>query len=279
MACPFAGALLAGCVENDVHHRFAGVLIILREDVTRNFDQVAVKLALVPFRERCMQFFFIQTDNILKKLVGFADQLHIAVLDAVVDHLHIVARSVRSDICTAGFSVNLGRNSSQNWLNQLIGAFLSARHDGRSLQSAFFAAGYAGADEAEAFLFKLFVASNSIREVGVAAVDDDIPLIQVRNKLLNRRVGCFARLNHDQDFAGSFKRIHELLNGERAEQILAFRLFQKIMRLLRGTVEYRNGKASALDVESQVFAHNRQANNADLLFCHLVLHPLHPIFL
>ena len=48
---PFAGALLAGGVQNLVDQRRA-VLVLLGKDVARNLDQVAVELALVPLARR-----------------------------------------------------------------------------------------------------------------------------------------------------------------------------------------------------------------------------------
>ena len=47
---PLAGALLAGGVEDLVDQRLA-VFVLLGEDVGRDFDQVAVEFALVPFGE------------------------------------------------------------------------------------------------------------------------------------------------------------------------------------------------------------------------------------
>ena len=49
-AGPLAGALLAGGVEDLVHHVLA-VLVLVAEDVARDLDQVAVELALVPLGE------------------------------------------------------------------------------------------------------------------------------------------------------------------------------------------------------------------------------------
>lgn len=97
-------------------------------------------------------------------------------------------------------------------------------------------------------------------------------------KLFNRSICCLASLNHDQNLARGFQGIHEFFNSERACQVLALRFLEQIMCLLGGTIIYRDREAFAFNVKSQVFAHYGQTNNTNLLFCHLVSHPLHIYF-
>ena len=61
------------------------------EDVAGDFDQVAIEVALVPFGEDVVHLVGGQAEAILHDVVGLADELHVAVLDAVVDHLHVMA--------------------------------------------------------------------------------------------------------------------------------------------------------------------------------------------
>ncbi|MNJ69023.1 hypothetical protein D3C77_653280 [compost metagenome] len=109
-------------------------------------------------------------------MIGFANKLHITVFNAVVYHFDIVACAIFPDIGRARITVYLGRYSSKNWFHQLIGILLTAWHDCRTFQRTFFAARNARSNKAEALSLQLFVSSLCIREIGVSAVDQNIPL-------------------------------------------------------------------------------------------------------
>ena len=51
-----SGAFLPGFVENHIDQRLAGVGIDFAENLRRDFDQITVELALVPFRENFREF-------------------------------------------------------------------------------------------------------------------------------------------------------------------------------------------------------------------------------
>ena len=116
-----------------------------------DFDQVAVELALVPLGEDVVQFVGGEAEAVLQQVVGFADELHVAVLDAVVDHLDVVAGAVFADPVAAGRSVfDLGGDGLEDGLHVRPGGGIAAGHDGGAAARAFFAAGDAGADEENA---------------------------------------------------------------------------------------------------------------------------------
>ena len=58
----------------------------------------------------------------------------------------------------------------------------AAGHDGRAEARAFLAAGDAGADEQQALALEVLRAADGVREVRVAAVDDDVARLQVRQQ-------------------------------------------------------------------------------------------------
>jgi hypothetical protein len=43
------------------------------------------------------------------------------------------------------------------------------------------------------------LASTGVLEIGVATIDDDVAVVEVRQECVDRRVGALARLHHDQD--------------------------------------------------------------------------------
>ena len=85
------------------------------------------------------------------QVVGLGDELHVAVLDAVVHHLHVVAGAARAHVLHARLAVvGLGGDRAEDRRERVPRRRAAAGHDGRTAQRAFFAAGDAGADEVQA---------------------------------------------------------------------------------------------------------------------------------
>ncbi len=79
------------------NHVLASFGVFDAEDIAGNFDQVAVEFALIPFGEDIIQFCIAQTESMFEQEVRFADHLHVAVLDAVVNHLDVLTGTAWSD--------------------------------------------------------------------------------------------------------------------------------------------------------------------------------------
>ena len=106
-----------------------------------------------------------EAETSFEQLVGFADQLHVAVLNAVVDHLDVVAGAVFADPIAAGRAVfNFGGNGLENLLDMGPRCRISAGHDGGAEARAFFAAGNAGADEENALVGQVLRAAVGVGE-------------------------------------------------------------------------------------------------------------------
>ena len=56
----------------------------------------------------------IQADNVAEDLVGFGDQLHVAILDAIMHHLDEVAGSVFAHPVTAWLAICFGCNALED---------------------------------------------------------------------------------------------------------------------------------------------------------------------
>src|SRR5690606_35100053 len=87
---PLPGALLTRSVQDVIQNRLAA-LVYVAEDVSSDLDEVAVELTAVPLIEHVAHLRIAHLQHVLHHTVGFADELHVAVLDAVVHHLHEVA--------------------------------------------------------------------------------------------------------------------------------------------------------------------------------------------
>ena len=205
-------------------------------------------------------------EAVLQQLIGLADQLHVAVLDAVVDHLDVVAGAVFADPVAAGRAVfHLGGDGLEDLLHVRPRGGIAAGHDGRAEARAFLAAGDAGADEENALLGEVFGAAVGVGEERVAAVDDDVALLEMRHDLVDRLVDDVAGLDHEHDAARSLEHRAELRNGMRADDCGAFCLVgEEIVDLRDGSVEDRDLESVVVHVEHQVLAHDREADQSDI---------------
>ena len=200
-AGPLAGAFLAGGVEDLVHHVLA-LLVLVSQDVAGDFDEVAVELALVPLGEDVVHLLVAHAEPFLQKLVGLADELHVAVLDAVVDHLDVVAGAVFAHPVAAGLAVGrAGADGLEDVLHQRPRLGAAAGHHRGAETRAFFAARNARADIQQAFAFQVFGAADGVGEMRVAAIDDQVARLQVGQQQLDEIVHRLARLHHQHDLA------------------------------------------------------------------------------
>ncbi len=89
----------------------------------------------------------------MQEVVGFGNQLHVAVFDAVVHHLDVMPRAARPHVGYAGFPradtwvrPHFGGYRLENGFDQFPGCGLAAGHDGRAPERALLAAADTGSD-------------------------------------------------------------------------------------------------------------------------------------
>lgn len=80
-------------------------------------------------------------------------------------------------------------------------------------------AGDAGADEEKALGLELLGAAVGVGEVGVAAVDDDVALLEVGLDKLDEVVDSWAGLDEEDDLSGALEDLAELLDGVHADNV------------------------------------------------------------
>ena len=254
---PFAGALLAGGVEDVVQH-VAAVLILLREDVAGDLHEVAVEVALVPLGEGRVHLLIAHAEDILHYMVAFADKLDVAVLDAVVHHLHEVAGTAFSHpVAAGGATFHVGADALEDGLDVRPCCGGSAGHHRGTLEGAFLAAGDSGADVKQALALDVCGAACGVREVGVAAVDDDVPGVEHRDEFLDEIIHGLAGLHHQEHPAGSLERTDEIFQRMGSVDVLALSAaFHELVHLLYGAVENADAEALAFHVQHEVLAHH-----------------------
>lgn len=148
---------------------------------------------------------------------------------------------------------------------RVIGLRAAARHDAGPVQRALLAARDACADEVDTALAKLLLTTSGVLEVGVAAVDDDIALVQQRGEFLDDRIRRITRLHHDDQAARPFQGRYELFGRVRGHEApFVAELLDQSVRLRCRAVVHRDRVAVAGEVARQVAAHHREPGDADL---------------
>ena len=91
---------MAGGIKNLLHQGFP--VLAFGENVPGDFNKVAVKIPFVPFSEHLVHLVMIHAQPVLHETVGLADELHVAILNAIMDHLDIMACTIVADPVAAG---------------------------------------------------------------------------------------------------------------------------------------------------------------------------------
>src|SRR5438477_4260901 len=116
----------------------------------------------------------------VQQVIAFSDQLHVAILDAVMHHLDVVAGAARSHVLDAGLAIfRPGRDGAKDRGYSFPSRRLPSGHDGRPPERALFAAGDAGSDIEESLCFQCFVAAVGIEEGRIAAIHEDVARLKM----------------------------------------------------------------------------------------------------
>ena len=242
-----------------------------------DFNEVGIKVAGIPFAEYLCDLGRLHACAIAQQLIGLADDLHIGVLDAIVDHLDKMAGAVWTNVGYTRSAVHVGGDGLKNraeGLPRLLGA---AGHDGRTVERTLLAAGDSGADEVLAAGGYVLLAANGVSEQRIAAVDDDIAIIHGLSQLIDDGIGGLASLDHNDCLAWALQGSHKVLDGFRRYEVAFLAVgLNECMSLFRAAVIHRYGIAVAGKVTGQIRAHDRQSHDANLSKFILISHAAYP---
>lgn len=210
---PLAGTLLAGLVKDLLDER-SSVVVVVVEDVTGDFDQEGVKDTSVPLAEDITNLLGGEAETALEEVIGLTNQLHVTVLDTVVDHLDEVAGTLVTDPVTAGLAVvTLGGDALEDVLDVRPGGLVTTGHERGTVTGTLLTTRDSAANEADALLGQVLGTAVAVGEVGVTTVDDDVTLLEVRQESLDELVNGLTSHDQKHDTAGALELGAELLNG------------------------------------------------------------------
>ena len=248
---------MPGGIENFVHER-QSVLIFKRENVAGDFNQVAVQFALIPRREHVAHLVRRHAEQRPHQIVGFANQLHVAVFDAVMRHFDEMPRAVFAHPIAAGRAVfDFGGDGLKNRLDMRPRGRRAARHERRAAQRALFAAGHARADVQQPLAFDEACAADRVREMRIAAVNDDVARLkmrqQLRDEIIHRRPG----FDHQHDAARPREALREFRDAAAADETLPLPAsVQKFVHFRDSAIIAGDCKPFAFHVQNEVFPHH-----------------------
>lgn len=203
-----------------------------------------------------------------------------------MDHLNVVTGTLVTDPVTAGLAVALGSDALENVLNVGPSGLVTTGHERGSVTGTLLTTGDTTADEADALAVEVLSTAVAVGEVGVTTVNDDITLLEERQKGLDEVINGFASHDEEHDTAGALELGAELLDGVSTNDGLACfvvsifcnghwnLLFsglltlslvrQEVVNLGDGAVESADGEAVISNVQDEVLAHNGQTDEAEV---------------
>lgn len=131
----------------------------------------------------------------------------------IVDHLHIVSGTCLTDPVTAGLAFNRGGSLLEDLLDGRPSSCRTTRHQRGTEASTLLTTGDTRTNEEEALSLKLLGTANTIRVVGVTAVNDDVTGLEVRDELLDEGIDSRASLDEEDDLAWALELCAKLLDG------------------------------------------------------------------
>ena len=112
--------------------------INLLEDVRGDFNEEALQIASVPISKDVSKF-LIRKSCSLKDIVCLTNELHVTILDTVMNHFNEMAGTTFSDVNDTGLTLDFSRDSFKDRLHDLPGALWATRHDGGAFECTFLA--------------------------------------------------------------------------------------------------------------------------------------------
>lgn len=159
--CPLSSSLLSSRVEDLVDEGHT-VVVVESENVSGDLDEERVENAVVPLLEDVGNLWLLETETSLEDIVGLADELHVSVLDTVVDHLDVMSCSCAADPLTARLVVGLGSGLLENLLEVGPCGLGTSGHDRGSVTSTLLTTGDTSTDEEESLLLECLCSSDGV---------------------------------------------------------------------------------------------------------------------
>ena len=106
--------------------------------------------------------------------------------------------------------------------------------------------------------------------MGVAAVDQNITVVEQRKKLLDHIVYGLSRFDHHKHLARLFQIVNQFFETVAADDVFpGGSAVYEFIHFFRRAVEHGHGEALRLHVHDEILAHHGKADQTDVCFFHL----------
>mmetsp|Transcript_11405 Transcript_11405/g.15970 ORF Transcript_11405/g.15970 Transcript_11405/m.15970 type:complete len:304 (+) Transcript_11405:924-1835(+) len=266
--CPSTSTFHSSLIKNFVHNVILSVVCFLCHNCCRNFNEETFQISFVPVCKDFSELFIARSNKVLQQIISFGDELHISVLDTIVNHLHVVTSATWTNPSHTWSVINLSSAFTYNWLDALVSFLWSARHHGRPVASSFFTTRYAHPHVLYFLRLQFLRTANSIREPLISAVYDDIAFFHILDKSFDGQIyglPCFHKNNHCSWLADCSDEIfHALVTN----QVLFLQFLlgpgDASVNLLGGPVVNCNLESFFRNIQGKVLAHNAEAEESNI---------------
>src|SRR6476646_7394524 len=173
--------------------------------------------------------------------------------------------AIRAHVTAAGLAIDLGGDLAKDRRDHFPGLARATGHERRTFERAFFAAGNAAPDKMNPLPFQFLAASLSVGEQRATAVDSDIAFLKDGDELADDRIDGRAGLDHDHGFARPCEGADKLLHRGGGLDVFTFPTAGgELLRDRGGPIKDGDAEALRLHVEDQVFAHDGEADEANI---------------
>ena len=117
----------------------------------------------------------------------------------------------------------------------------------------------------DTLLVAVFIAAARIPKIRIAPIDEDIPLVEERDELVNHAVYGLSCHDHKHDFTGPFEGRYEILQAVIGGNMIVGPFFDKFFRQIRCIVIDADRKSMICHIEGQIAAHDSHSDNADIM--------------
>ena len=200
-----------------------------------------------------------------QQVVGLGNELHVGILDAVVNHLDEVTGAVGPHMGAAGDAVDMGGDGLQHRPQTLVGVDGTAGHDGGAVERPLLASGDAHAHEVQSALTQGLLTAPGVGVERVAGVDDDVAGLHEDGEFLDDLLGGRSSLNHDDGHARSAQGVDEILQVGRGHEVaLGAVAIDEPLGAGESAVEDRDRVTVTSQVAGKVRPHHPQPEDTEI---------------
>ncbi len=235
------------------------------ENLSGDVDEVGVELGVLPGAEDLGDLGNAEAADVAQQVIGLGDELHVGVLDAVVDHLDEVTGAVGPHVGAAGGAIDVGRDGLQHRPQALVGVRGATGHDRGTVECPLLTAGDAHTHEVKATLAQGLLAAPGVGVKRVSGVDDDVAGLHEGGELLDDRLGGGSGLDHDDGYTRGAQRGHEVLQVGRGHELaLGAVALHEPFGASERAVEDRDRVTVASQVSGEVRPHHPQPEDTEV---------------